>query len=189
MVSKTLLRIAFAGLLAGFACVLASAQDPGSDDLGAAARKAREQQKNAPKPKKVVTNDDMPSKPADTAATPANAPAEGQEGALTKGDGAAKDENDPKKEAYWHKKYTQTHDKLAQAEKDLDVLQRDLNTNQVQYYSDPQKALVEQHDRTDINEKTAKVDAKKKEIDSLKQQLSGLEDECRKAGCDPGWVR
>ena len=118
---KTLLRIVLAGLLLGCACAAGSAQDPGSDDLGAAARKAREQQKAAPKPKKVVTNDDIPSKPAETPAPPANAATDGQEAVQSKGEQASKDENDPKKEAYWHKKYTQTHDKLAQAEKDLDV--------------------------------------------------------------------
>jgi chromosome segregation ATPase len=188
MVMKTLLRFAVAGLFVAFAAVVASAQDPASDDVAAAARKAREQQKTAPKPKKVVTNDDIPSKSTDSDAKPATPAAEGQDSAGQANE-ATKDENDPKKEAYWHKKYTETHDKQLQAEKDLDVLQRELNTDQVQYYSDPQKALVEQHNRTDINEKTAKVDAKKKEIETLKQQLSDLDDECRKAGCDPGWVR
>jgi polyhydroxyalkanoate synthesis regulator phasin len=64
-----------------------------------------------------------------------------------------------------------------------------LDKNQVQYYSDPQKALMQQHDRSDINEGTAKIDAKKKDIESLKQQLSDLEDQLRKAGGDPGWAR
>jgi cell division protein FtsL len=59
----------------------------------------------------------------------------------------------------------------------------------VQYYSDPQKALIQQHDRSDINEKTAKIDAKKKEIDSVNQQIADLEDELRKSGGDPGWAR
>jgi len=59
----------------------------------------------------------------------------------------------------------------------------------VQYYSDPQKALMQQYDRKDINDRTAKVDAKKKEIDDLKKQLSDMEDELRKSGGDPGWAR
>src|SRR5215475_13486613 len=188
MVTKMFLRLALAGLLAAVAAVVVSAQAEAPDDVAAAARKAREQQKSAPKPKKVVTNDDIPSKPANSNEKSTTPAAEGQS---TSGQAseATKDEDDPKKQVYWHKKYAEIQDKLGQAEKDLNILQRELNTDQVQYYNDPQKALVEQHNRTDIGEKTAKVDAKKKEIDSLKQRLSDLEDECRKSGCDPGWVR
>ena len=45
-------------------------------------------------------------------------------------------------------------DKIADSEKQLDVMQRELDKDQVQYYSDPQKALMQQHDRSDINDKT-----------------------------------
>jgi hypothetical protein len=68
-------------------------------------------------------------------------------------------------------------------------MQRELDKDQVQYYNDPQKALMQQHDRSDINDKTSKIDAKKKEIETLKQQLSDLEDDLRKAGGDSGWAR
>jgi len=168
----------------------ATAQDQSSDDVAAAARRAREQQKNAPKPAKVVTNDDFPSTPPPTPppASDQKASSDGKQGAdQTSAEDAA--ENDPKSEAYWRKRFKKLHDKLAQSEKELDILQRELDKNQVQYYSDPQKALMQQHDRSDINEGTAKIDAKKKEIDSLKQQLSDLEDELRKSGGDPGWAR
>ena len=99
------------------------------------------------------------------------------------------DENDPKSEAYWRKRFQGIRDKIDTAQKELDILQRELDKDQVQYYSDPQKALMQQHDRSDINDKTAKIDAKKKEIDGLNQQLSDLEDDLRKAGGDPGWAR
>jgi len=190
MATKALLRVALAAVLVGFGAAAASAQATDPSDVAAAARQAREQQKAAPKPKKVVTNDDIPSK--STTPEAAAKPATTGEGGQAEGQAAnatTKDEDDPKKEAYWHKKYSDIHDKLTQAEKDLSVYQRELNTDQVQYYNDPQKALVEQHNRTDINDKTAKVDAKKKEVDSLKQQRTDLDEECRKSGCDPGWVR
>jgi len=48
---------------------------------------------------------------------------------------------------------------------------------------------MQQHDRSDINERTAKIDAKKKELDALNQKLSDMEDELRRAGGDPGWAR
>lgn len=182
--------------LAGLAAVLALyaspalPQDQGNDDVAAAARRSREQQKNAPKPTKVVTNDDFPSSPPPTPAPAGDqkASSDGKQDA-DKTSAEQEEENDPKSEVYWRKRFKKLHDKLTQAEKELDILQRELDKNQVQYYSDPQKALMQQHDRSDINEGTAKIDAKKKEIDSLNQQLSDLEDELRKAGGDSGWAR
>ena len=180
---------AFAAVLA-FSNYPAPAQDQSSDDVAAAARRSREQQKNAPKPAKVVTNDDFPSPSPSTPPTAGDQKASSdakRDADQSSAEEAA--ENDPKSEAYWRKRFQKLHDKLAQAEKELDILQRELDKNQVQYYSDPQKALMQQHDRSDVNEGTAKIDAKKKEIDSLKQQLSDLEDQLRKAGGDPGWAR
>jgi chromosome segregation ATPase len=188
----TLLRLAVLASLFAILGISCPAQDQNTDDVAAAARKAREQQKAAAKPKKVVTNDDMPSAPASTAPA-SDATAAKSEGQQATSTGSATDEkaaeNDPKSEAYWHKRFQELRDKLAHAQKELDLLQRELDKDQVQYYSDPQKALMQQHDRSDINDKTAKIDAKKKEIDSINQQISDLEDELRKAGGDPGWAR
>jgi len=58
----------------------------------------------------------------------------------------------------------------------------------VQYYSDPQKALAEQYTRKDINEHDAKIEAKKKEIEQIKQRITDMEDALRKSGGDPGWA-
>ena len=191
MRSTTFLRLTAVAMLLGLVTFAAPAQDQSTDDVAAAARKAREQQKNAPKPKKVLTNDDIPPANTNQAPEEASAPkAEGQQEGTDQGAAAEKNaEDDPKSEAYWRKRFQKTRDKLAQAEKELDLLQRELDKNQLQYYPDPQKALMQQHDRSDINENTAKIQAKQKEIESLKQQLSDMEDDLRKAGGDPGWAR
>jgi chromosome segregation ATPase len=186
---RILLRLATLTILLGLVTFSLPAQDPNPDDVAAAARKAREQQKNEPKPKKVVTNDDFPAaKSAAPAPDSKDAKAAGQKDAAAQADDKDAD-NDPKSEVYWRKRFKQAHEKLGQAEKELDVLQRELDKGQVQYYPDPQKALMQGHDRSDINDKTAKIDAKKKEIESLKQQISDMEDSMRKAGGDPGWAR
>jgi len=181
---------AFAAFATGLACAQQdNSQQPTSDPVADAARKARAEQKTAPKPKKVFTNDDIPATPPPDNSGKATAqPAGGQAEVSTPG-GEEDKENNPKSEAYWRKRFQKLHDKLSNAEQELDVLQRELNKDQVQYYNDPQKALMQQHDRSDINDKTAKVDAKQKEIESLKQQLSDMEDDLRKAGGDPGWAR
>jgi predicted RNase H-like nuclease (RuvC/YqgF family) len=176
----------FSAILALSAIGVAAQDQSSSDDVAAAARKAREQQKSAPAPKKVITNDDIPAaKNAAPAAADSSASKEEtpQVGADDKAAGT------DSKEASWRKRFQDQHDKIAAAEKELDILQRELDKDQVQYYSDPQKALMQQHDRSDINEKTAKIDAKKKEIETLKQELSDMEDDLRKEGGDPGWAR
>jgi len=189
MRSITLLRLAAFLAFVAFAALPALAQqDQPADPVADAARKARAQQKNAPPPKKVYTNDDIPSAPQ-----PAPAPETKPSGDASQAAGTSATGSDDDKvknpEAYWRKRFQKAHDNLAKAEKELDVLQRELDKNQVQYYSDPQKALMQQHDRSDINDHQAKIDAKKKEIDSLNQELAGLEDELRKSGGNPGWAR
>ena len=189
----SLLRMAALLALAGFAGFATQAQqspDPqSSDPVADAARKARAEKQAAAKPKKVYTDDDFASK-KNAPATPA-ASTGGDQASATDATAAtdAAALNDPKSEAYWRKRFRTVRDKLDNSEKELDVLQRELNKDQVQYYSDPQKALMQQYDRKEINDKTAKVDAKKKEIEDLKKQLSDMEDELRKAGGDPGWAR
>ena len=183
-----LLAVVSLTALAGFA------QEP-SDDVAAAARKARAEKHPAAeaKAKRVITNDELPAR-TETAAAPAAATATteaekpaGQETATK--EEKVKPEDDPKKEAYWRKRFAKEHAKLDQAQHELDVLQRELQKDQVQYYGDPQKALMQSYNRSDIGEKTAKIDAKKKEVDDLKQRISDMEDQLRKSGGDPGWAR
>lgn len=195
MHSSALLRISALSALLGAAAFTASAQQAPAttgDPVADAARKARAEQKTAPKPKKVFTNDDIPASapPAPPAATDATKPTDGKPQADDpSGKKALDPEDDPKQEAYWHKRSRTLHTKLSAAEQELDVLQRELSKDEVQYYPDPQKALQQQYNRSDINEKHAKVDAKKAEVETLKQQVADLEDDVRKAGGDPGWVR
>jgi len=170
-----------------------SSQQSGSDPVADAARKAREDKKNATKPKKVYTDDDV--KPAAAAATAASAAPSGGSGAAATGaagsqktdDAGAKE--DPNSEKAWRKRFKEQHDKLAKAETELDVLQRESQKSQLEYYPDPQKALSEQSTRKEVNDKLAKIAAKQQEIAQLKQGLEDLEDQLRKSGGDPGWAR
>jgi DNA repair exonuclease SbcCD ATPase subunit len=167
-----------------------SSQQPTGDPVADAARKAREAKKDAPKPKRVYTDDDLKkSAPAaDAAASPTPGNASGT--AATKSTQAGGDANaNPNGEAAWRKRFKDARDQIARAEKELDILSRELEKAQLEYYPDPQKAMTQQNSRADINDKTAKIDAKKKEIAQMKQALDDLEDQLRKAGGDPGWAR
>jgi chromosome segregation ATPase len=176
-----------------------SSQQTG-DPVADAARKAREEKekKSAQKPKKVYTDDDVkpatPEKPAvqnASAATPATGGAESAPATTTAGAQKAEGEEkeDPNSEKAWRKRFSAQHQKIANAERELDILQRELQKSQVQYYADPTKAMNEQNNRAEVNEKTAKIEAKKKELAQLRQQLDDMESELRKAGGDPGWAQ
>lgn len=192
------------GFLALLLCVPVRGQDQNSQQSGTgdpvadAARKAREQKKDAPKPKKVITDDDIVTKKSDVSVV-GQAPAQPDQAALQQANpGAAKqaadaktgeEKENPNSEKAWRKRFAALRDKISNAEQELDVLQREENKADVQYYSDPTKALKEQYSRDDINKKAAKIDAKQKEIAALKQQWDDLEDQLRKSGGDPGWAR
>jgi hypothetical protein len=188
--TKVILTVA-ALWLAGFpmcAQQQSSSEQSGSDAVADAARKAREAKKNAPKPKRVYTDDDV--KPAAAAVADNTAGAAGAAGpAIGQKAGDEPQAEDPNGEAAWRKKFKVQHEKIAKAQNELDILQREIQKAQVEYYPDPQKALIEQNTRKDINDKLAKIDAKKVEIAQLKKGLDDLEDQLRKSGGDPGWAR
>jgi chromosome segregation ATPase len=168
------------------------------DPVADAARKAREAKKEAPKPKKVYTDDDVKASAPQPATASATAPVDAGEKTAAKTGQAAEDtakpaddaqKEDPNGEAAWRKRFQAQRDKIAKAEKELDILGRELEKAQVEYYPDPQKAMTQQNSRAQVNEISAKIDAKKKELEQLRQGLGDLEDQLRKSGGDPGWAR
>ena len=189
------------GFLALLVCVPARPQQQNSQQSGSgdpvadAARKAKEQKKEAPKPKKVYTDDDISTKKSDISVVgPAPAPTDATGATQTSSTTAKpgtkdKETEDPNSEKAWRKRFADLRKKIDTAEQELAVLQREENKAEVQYYPDPTKALKEQYSRDDINKKAAKIDAKQKEIAALKQQWDDMEDQLRKSGGDPGWAR
>ncbi len=159
--------------LAGLA---AAAQPQGSsqqtgDPVADAARKAREAKKEAPKPKKVYTDDDIKRSAPEPQPAPAAAPvdASGATTAQAVGDAAkttdaAKNQDatrkeDPNGEAAWRKKFQGQRDKIEKVMKELEVLGRELEKAQMEYYPDPQKAMTQQNTRGDVKAITTKIAA------------------------------
>ncbi len=198
--------VALPALGLGGIAVIAQQQDasqqPSTDPVADAARKAREQKKEAPKPKKVYTNEDLGSGGGSTAPaaapaaaapnTDANANAKENPDGQANGDNALTDSKagaGKSDEEKWRKRFQEARANLADAEKELDILQREAQKAQVQYYSDPTKAMNEQLTRKDVNEKDSQIAAKKQDIAKLKQKLSDMEDELRRSGGEIGWAR
>ena len=164
------------------------------DPIADAARRAREAKQTSPKPKKVYTDDDVSkSKPAPAVTSTSGDSSATKESSKPIAGTSAKTttpaDQDADAEAAWRKRFKEQREKITRAEKELDILQRENQKDQIQYYPDPQKAMTEQYTRKDINDKEAKIAAKRKEIDDLKQGLADLEDALRKAGGDSGWAR
>ncbi len=201
MQHTTLRKALGLGLLALLVCLPLRAQQQNSQQSGSgdpvadAARKAKEQRKDAPKPKKVYTEDDLVTKKTDISVVgPAPAPADSSavqtnSVAAKSADKKTEEKEDPNSEKAWRKRFADLRKKIDTAEQELAILQREENKAEVQYYPDPTKTMKEQYSRDDINKKAAKIDAKQKEIAALKQQWDDLEDQLRKSGGDPGWAR
>jgi hypothetical protein len=197
MRAKSLLSAAALGcaILFSSLTVLARQQDNSQqtgDPVADAARRAREAKQTSAKPRKVYTDDDVSrSKPAPAAAATDNSSTQdsSKPAAGTSSKTPTSADQDAKAEADWRKRFKEQRENIARAEKELDILQRENQKDQIQYYPDPQKAMTEQYTRKEINEKDAKIAAKQKEIEQLKQGLSDLEDALRKAGGDSGWSR
>ena len=157
------------------------------ESLADAARRAREQKKDTPKQAKVVTNDNIPKEGGISAVGEEPPAAENAENAPA--DAAKSDKAAASDEKKWRARFEKLRHKLEQDQADLDVMQRELGVLDLQYYNDPMKAMQQGLTRSDINDKTAKIAAKQKEIDADKQAISDAEDDLRQAGGDPGWAR
>lgn len=158
-----------------------------TDSLAEAARKARAAEKNAPKAR-VFTNDNIPTAGGVSEVGSARQTSADSEAAPNgQGKGPAKPAA-ANSETAWRARFSKLRHKLQQDQAELDIMQRELGVLNVQYYSDPNKAMQQQLSREDIQKKTAAIEAKKKQVTEDQQAISDAEDDLRKAGGDPGWA-
>jgi hypothetical protein len=160
------------------------------ESLAEAARRAREQKKDTPTQAKVFTNDNIPKEGGISAVGTASAPPpDNSNDATATTDASQLGATQGTGEKQWRDRFAKLRKKLEQDQADLDIMERELGVLDVQNYSDPMKAMQQGLTRSDINDKTAKIEAKKKQIEADKQAIADAEDDLRKAGGDPGWAR
>ena len=116
----------------------------------------------------------------------AAAPGDAQAAAAAPAAGGYPPGNDEKA---WRAVFARLRHKLEQDKAELEIMQRELGVLDVQNYSDPVKAMQQGYPRSDINDKTDRIEEKKKAIEADQQALADAEDELRRAGGDPGWAR
>src|ERR1700683_828471 len=164
-----------------------------TDPLVAAARKAREQRKDqaGAKPARVFTNDNIPTQGGVSAVgvAPAADNANGTGAAAGATAPASDKTTSAAGESAWRERFAHLGKKLEHDQDDLRLGQRELGVLDVQYYNDPVKSMQQGYSRSDINEKTDKIEAKKKTIEADEQAITDAEEELQRAGGDPGWAR
>ncbi len=172
--------------------VITRAQDAApstSDSVADAARKARAQKKDAVKPVKVFTDDnvgDIKGQISVVGSQPAS-PADDASG--KKNDTKSANTSEGKKdEAYWRGRFAAARRALADDTREVDILQREFNLKQEQFYQDPTAALKQQYSREDLDKTQSQIDAKKQDVEKDKQAISDLEDELHRSGGEPGWA-
>ena len=167
--------------------------------LGEVAKKEADRRKAQPQGGKVYTNKDLPEsaqKPAtpnpstETAAqTPADpvAAATGQKAENAKA-AADKPQADQKDQAYWKGRMSTAREELRRSEMFAEALQTRVNTLNKDFNSrdNPAQRSAIGADRTEALNELTRV---KQDVERGKKQIADIEEEARKAGVPPGWVR
>lgn len=130
---------------------------------------------------RLTTGTSMPAAPTETAGAAEQGGA-GEPGSPTAESGEVRDEQ------YWRTRITQAREGLQRTELLASALQNRVDSLWTDYTArdDPaQRAIVEQDRQTAVSE----LQRTRAEIDRLKQELAGIEDEARRERVPPGWLR
>src|SRR4051812_8617023 len=166
--------------------------------LGEVAKKEADRRKAQPAPAKVYTNKDLPA----TAQKPAaGSPAPGAESstpadpvaAATANAGDQKPaepmaEGGQKTETYWKNRMAAAREELRRSQMFAEALQTRINAlnKDVATRDNPVQRARASEDR---NEALAELDRVKKDVERGTKQIGDIEEEARKAGVPPAWVR
>jgi hypothetical protein len=162
-----------------------------AQSLGDIAKKEEERRKKIADPAKVYTNKDLGAPPvastpppaATTPGTPA-APAEAPKAT----EAEAKDKEPAKDQKYWAGRLKTLRDDVARNETYAEALQTRLNSLQADFVNrdDPAQRAVIERDR---NKVAAELGRLKQAMTDGKKAITDLEEEARRAGVPPGWLR
>jgi hypothetical protein len=170
-----------AGLLLS-APVPSRAQNPSLAEL---AKNEQQRRKRTPAPKKVYTNKDLPESlppPESPAATPVTDPVTATPVPEQRPAGEQKDE------AWWRTRMASAREELRRNEAFLEALQSRVNSLSADFVNrdDPyQRAKIGE----DRQKALAEMDRVKREIEQGKKLIDEIEEEARKSGVPPGWLR
>ena len=167
-----------------------------AQSLAEVAKKEEERRKGVPEPAKVYTNKDLTAVPGGTPAASVPAPAADAGAAPQAADSAPKDgdasKDKPagqvKDQAYWAKRLKTLQEKLEREQTYVEAIQTRVNALSTDFVNrdDPiQRAGIER----DRQKAMAEMDRLKKSVEDTKKGIADLEEEARRAGVPPGWLR
>src|SRR5215467_13873082 len=162
-----------------------------SQSLGDVARKEEERRKDVKAPAKVYTNKDLGAPiqggSASDAAKPAPSSADASKEAAKAGDDKAKD-GAVKDQAYWAKRKKDLRERLERGKTQADAMQTRINALSADFAShdDPiQRSAIERDRQRAVDE----LGHLQQDIKDTQKALTELDEEARKAGVPPGWLR
>jgi hypothetical protein len=163
----------------------------GAQSLADIARKEEERRKDIKKPAKVYTNKDLgpvgpapPPAPAPAATTAAPAEGTGEDGTKP----PTEEEQRAVQEQAWRSRMGDARSKLERSKMYAEALQTRANSLWADFTArdDPaQRAGIEAERKKTL----AEIDKVKGEIQEQTKALADLEEEARRAGVPPGWLR
>jgi hypothetical protein len=166
-----------------------------AQSLAELARKEEERRKNVPEAAKVYTNKDLNAAPAPSTPPPAASSAAD----AAKDAGKEKDAKDVKEKdangkeivkgkAYWAGRLKTLQDQVDQSSTYVEAIQTRINALSTDFVNrdDPAQRTVIERDRQKAVAELARL---KQTIVDGKKAIANLEEEARRAGVPPGWLR
>jgi acyl-CoA synthetase (AMP-forming)/AMP-acid ligase II len=171
-------RTAFAAILAAAFVPVAFSQSQDSQSVAEAARRAREKKKDAAKPTKVITDENLDVKKGDVQSAVAEedkiagAPDAKAQQVSNVPAANAKTPND--RDEKLKKEVASVKEQLKEALGDLDLLQRENRLDQDAYYSKPNFAS-DTAGKQKLDDEQQQINDKRQEVERLKAKLADLQ--------------
>jgi hypothetical protein len=169
----------------------AGAVRPSGQSLGDVARKEEERRKGVKSPAKVYTNKDLGAPiqggSPDSAPVASGASSGASKEAVGAADDKAKD-GPGKDQAYWSKRKKDLQDALSRGRTQADAMQSRINALTADFAShdDPAQRATIERDRQQALSELAHL---QQDLKDNQKALTDLDEEARKAGVPPGWLR
>ena len=164
-----------------------------AQSLADVAKKEEERRKAVPAPAKIYTNKDLNAVPAPSTPPASSNAADAKEGDKAAKDALSADDKDkdkgPRKDqAYWAGRLKQLQDQLPSSQNYADAMQTRINALNADFVNrdDPaQRAVIEQNRQKSL----AELARLNKSVQDLTKALADFQEEARRAGVPPGWLR